>query len=318
MTATKQQLALLAKIQKKVLKEIKCQCPGCTEFAINSHLLQRHGILNNISCSHKFREVKYRYPLYWLADDNYWEFKSIGINEALSYPIFCAKHDTELFRSIEVKNFNLDNYRNQLLYSYRALCGELVKIEIVFTQWLEFKKNNEELNISFNDEVSELLRKLLCTGNSLRRLKDELTEEINHNSGLFYFKHYTYPKLDIYASAIYGEDEYHDLPAGIMIRESILFIHIIPRENTLEIIVGYPQNHVNSHIRKYTELWGNLDANSLGYMLTDLFATKIENFGMSEELYNKIPEETKMRFIEFKNQHCNDDAPIDFNLFAGF
>lgn len=48
MTATKQQLALLAKIQKKVLKEIKCQCPGCTEFAINSHLLQRHGILNNI------------------------------------------------------------------------------------------------------------------------------------------------------------------------------------------------------------------------------------------------------------------------------
>ena len=223
-----------------------------------------------------------------------------------------------MFRSIEVKNFNLDNYRNQLLYSYRALCGELVKIEIVFTQWLEFKKNNEELNISFNDEVSELLRKLLCTGNSLRRLKDELTEEINHNSGLFYFKHYTYPKLDIYASAIYGEDEYHDLPAGIMIRESILFIHIITRENTLEIIVGYPQNHVNSHIREYTELWGNLDANSLGYMLTDLFATKIENFGMSEELYNKIPEETKMRFIEFKNQHSNDDVPIDFNLFAGF
>lgn len=316
MTATKQQLALLAKIQKKVLKGIKCQCPGCTEFAINSHLLQRHGILNNISCTHKFREVKYRYPIYWTTDNNKWEFKSIGINEALSHPIFCAKHDTELFRSIEVKNFNLDSYRNQLLYSYRALCSEIVKIEVVANQWKEIIKNNEDLNISFNEEVSEHIRKFLCTGTFLRKLKDELTEEISHNRGLFYFKHYVYPKLDIYASAIYGGDENDNLPYGVMIEESILFIHIIPRESTLDIIIGYPRSHVNSHIRQYIELWGNLDVNSLGYMLTDLFATKIENFGMSEELYNKIPEETKKRFIEFKNLHSNDNVPIDFNLFA--
>lgn len=317
MTATQRQLSLLAKIQKKSLTGIKCQCPKCTKYAINSHLLQRHGILDNVSCSHKFREVKYRYPLYWVTDENKWEFKPVGINETLSYPIFCAEHDTELFSSIEVRNSNLDNYRNQLLYCFRTLCGEIIKIEIVLKQWREICKN-QELGIPINNDVYEHIRKFIYTGNFLRKLKDEMIEEMNHNKGLYYFEHYIYPKLDVYASAIYAEDDTYNLPNGIMVRESVSFIHVIPRENTLDIIIGFPKNHVNTQIRQYTESWRNLDTKMLGIMLTDLFATKIENFGLSEELYNKIPEQTKSKFIKFKNLHSNDDVQIDFNLFNIF
>ena len=39
------------KLEKSLVKrKWKCMCPNCNENAINSHLLQRNGILNNVAC----------------------------------------------------------------------------------------------------------------------------------------------------------------------------------------------------------------------------------------------------------------------------
>lgn len=317
MPATKQQLEFLGKLQKKSLKNWKCQCPGCKETAINSHLLQRHGVLDNASSSHRYREVKYRYPVYWFTEKDNYEFKSVGITEAISYPVFCKKHDSDLFHSIEIKKPDLDNYNNQLLYCFRTLCAEIRKFEIVLKQWAMIINPNEELGNGIDVmKVKDITSLFMSKGTFLRKFKDDMIKEMNHPKGLFCFKRFSYPKLDVYASAVIEDEEICLLPNGTRIKQTICFIHIIPLENSLEIIVGYPRNLVSVEQQNYSDSWGNLDQASLGLMLTDLFAKKVENFGMSEELYDSIPEATRMKFIEFVSQHGNDNISIDFNLFA--
>lgn len=319
MSATKLHLEKLGKLQKKSFNNWDCQCPGCTERAINSHLLQQHGVLDNASKSHKFREVRYSYPTYWNTEKPNYEFKSVGINDAISYPVFCSKHDRELFRAIEVDTPDLDNYKNQLLYCFRTLCGEIRKIEVTMKQWVMIKDDTElskNIRCPNPEDFEQRIRNGLHYGTFLRRYKDEIIQEMNHPRKKFYFKHYSYPKLDVYSSAVIGHDNTIYLNDGIMNKQALCFIHVIPLKDTLEILIGYHKDYSSLFYKQYTELWRGLNETSLGIMLTDLFVNKIENFGLSEELYNQIPESNKLRFIEFKSQYGIEEHPVNFNLFS--
>ncbi|MCF8296451.1 MAG: efflux RND transporter permease subunit [Saprospiraceae bacterium] len=47
-------------------------------------------------------------------------FQKIGINQALTFPGFCNKHDTEIFREIETESIDFKNYKTNLLFSYKT------------------------------------------------------------------------------------------------------------------------------------------------------------------------------------------------------
>ena len=110
---------IIAKIRANVKKK-DCEClfSDCENKSINSHLIQRNGILSNISIDGHLYELKVidvnkfgkeKYPI---------NFKKLGVKQALSYKLFCNKHDTNLFKNIENTKSNYESYESFVLFSY--------------------------------------------------------------------------------------------------------------------------------------------------------------------------------------------------------
>ena len=127
----KQTLNIIGDIYKHVLKKSwQCMIPNCTECAINSHLLMRHGVLTNVVENNHLYELRVHMPYAFKKGVFPAQFKRVGINDAISYPLFCNSHDTSVFFEIEHGEIDYSKYRNLLLFSYRALCAEIRKKEI--------------------------------------------------------------------------------------------------------------------------------------------------------------------------------------------
>lgn len=123
-------LRIAGKITINLLnKKWKCLAEDCEESSINSHYLQRNGIVNSLTENGHLIEIK-------LADIFKFEknkipisFNQIGIKKAFSKPLFCAKHDSEIFYEIENKQIDFDSYKTFILLSYRVTSAELRKKE---------------------------------------------------------------------------------------------------------------------------------------------------------------------------------------------
>lgn len=93
------QKAIDLRIIKKIIGNVeakKCEClhPQCTNLAINSHLLQTKGILNQVSEKNHLIEVRQNDFYSMAKGGQQYIIKKIGINNAISKPLFCNFHDT--------------------------------------------------------------------------------------------------------------------------------------------------------------------------------------------------------------------------------
>lgn len=313
----------LADAQRKFAKvKWTCMCPKCTGTSINSHLLQRHGILSYVTEDNHLYEITREDAFKW--NENYpVRFKKVGLNKAISYPLFCDKHDTEIFLPIESGTINFDDYKSQLLFSYRAVCAEIRKKELNLLQTRENATNIEEINL--------IAEELLTGGDKgikdLKYYKYLLEDELKSNKGKFTFFHYSYPVLDIYSSATMSY-EIFDSKSDRQVDEAIkkkvwdsIFIHIIPQPVSTEIIVGYHNNHTSRDLEEYVKSWKGLCKEEMGYKLTDLFVAHVEDWGLSPRLYEGIPEERFEKFFELQAKYstvvAEQKTNVGYNLFEG-
>lgn len=305
-------------VQEKILAKHKwtCMCPNCTEQAINSHLLQRHGILDSVVEQGHLYELKIEDYFKWHTNDPVC-FKKVGLQQAISYPLFCSKHDTALFIPIEGEVIDFDNYMSQLLFSYRGVCSEIRKKEFVKVR-----------NVAWEDnDIKE--SSLLGTDRGLQdllRYKFLFEKEMTNPAQMFVFKHITYPFVPVYAC---GTSSYE--PIDYKSERSVdnamkkkmfdaFFINVIPQKESLEIIIGYHKNHVNSDLRHYVDSWQKLSLEQLQVKLTDLFAARLEMWGMSPSLYNCLSEEKKKLFLDNMkkvqtNFYYDIRNELEFNMF---
>lgn len=313
----------LADAQRKIAKvKWPCMCPKCTDKAINSHLLQRHGILSHVTVDNHLYEITREDAYKW--HENYpVRFKKVGLNNAISYPLFCDKHDTEIFLPIESGTIDFDDYKSQLLFSYRAVCAEIRKKELNLLQTKE--------NATSIEEISLIAEESLTGGEKgikdLNYYKYLFEDELKSYKRKFSFFHYSYPVLDIYSSATMSY-EIFDSKSERQVEEAIkkkvwdsIFIHIIPQPASTEIIIGYHNNHTSRDLEEYVKSWNGLSKEEMGYKLTDLFVAHVEDWGLSPKLYEKIPEERFEKFFELQAKYCTVVAEqktnVGYNLFEG-
>lgn len=313
----------LAETQRKAAKiNWPCMCPKCTERAINSHLLQRKGILNHVMEGNHVYEVTREDVFKW--HENYpVKFKEVGINKAISYPLFCSKHDTDIFLPIESGVIDFDDYRSQLLFSYRAICAEIRKKEFAL-----FEVNENMVNA---DEIKKEEESILVGEDKgikdLMYYKYLLEDELNNNRRKFTFYHYSYPMIGIYASATMSYEIFDsrtsrqvNIAAAKKVWDS-LFIHIIPQNESTEIIIGYHNNHTSRDMDMYAKSWKDLSNEDLGYKLTDLFVAHVEDWGMSPRLYARIPEERFDKFFKLQSEYflyeVEQKTNVNYNFFEG-
>jgi hypothetical protein len=312
---------ILSQIYKNVYsKKWICFDPSCNENSINSHLLQQNGMLNEISENGHFIEVKMTDVFKWAPKQTPLEFKLVGISKAISQPLFCNKHDTSLFKEIESKNIDFKNYRSQLLFSYRTICSELRKKQLNIEVY-ERLLNSQTLYGEFNrDMANQFVEGTKLGVKDLELYKAWFEAELKDEKGGFKFSTLEYPQIKVYGSAIHSPVDYaNDNPNQVDPLNSI-FIHIIPYNLRLNVIVGYHKKYTNSWIKEYVNSWMDLDKETLEYKLNDLFMTKIESWGMSPKLYKNIPLSTKndiMTYINDNAMNYSIDQKVNFNIFLG-
>lgn len=301
-------------IQKSVKKKKwPCLINDCRANAINSHLLQKNGILNTISEDGHLYEIRSKDVFSFEENEPALEFKLVGIDkEALSLPLFCNNHDTRYFKPIETEPINFTYYKTFLLLSYRAVCGEIRKKE----RNIEFFSrllNSLTLNSERGSGLDEMKIFLLGTKLGLKNLMDYkylFEKELHTLKSEFTFQTYVYPLIKVYGSATFSPVDYNTV---VPFKEKLLdalFMHIIPYKEKLYIIVGYHNSHSSNWMKDYLLSWQNLDRLSLELKLTDLFAARIESWGMAPDLHRTIDPKRLRRFVEY----CHDNA---HNLSAG-
>lgn len=313
----------LADAQRKALKvKWPCMCPKCTNKAINSHLLQRHGILSHVTVDNHLYEMTREDVFKW-HENNPVRFKKVGLNNAISYPLFCDKHDTAIFLPIESGTIDFNDYNSQLLFSYRAVCAEIRKKEFILLETKSNESNIEEMSLD---------REALLIGENkgikdLQYYKYLLEGEIKVHKGKFSFSHFSYPMLPIYSSAsmsyeVFDPQKQREVKAAQKKKVwDALFIHIIPQPTSTEIIVGYHNNHTSKDMEDYVKSWGRLEVEELGYRLTDLFVAHVEDWGMSPQLYDRIPKDRFEVFFKLLAKYSigeiGQKTNVVFNLFEG-
>lgn len=305
--------------QEKAIAKKKwlCMYPHCSNPAINSHLLQRHGVLSHIIEKGHLYEIG-REDFYKWDEKSPIKIKKVGLQQAISFPLFCNKHDTELFAPIEGELIDFDDYRSQLLFSYRGLCSEIRK-----------KEFNQIRNVAFDEgEIKDAVSAGTDRGlKDLQYYKYLFEQELDIAKQKFEFFHFSYPLIKVCAS---GAVSYEPIDYGDELSEEKalmkkvwdgFFINIIPQENAIEIIIGYHKNHVNTALRKYVESWQKLSFEELQVKLTDLFASKLEMWCISPSIFENISDEKKQKFMDIIENiqldwYYDIRNDVTFNLFT--
>lgn len=311
---------IIAQISKNLKdKKWNCLIDDCDEIAINSHLIQQNGLLSNITYNGHLVELK-------MIDANKWdnkklpfEFGTVGIKQALSHKVFCNKHDTDIFKPIESDDKNFESYEAFLLFSYRAVCAEIRKKEVNIEQFTRILNANSLIGIIDRNLLTSNINGNKLGIDDLLVLKVELENEIESNTNKYKSFVYKYPKLEIYASAVFSAN---DLDVFSHVSEPDLdniYIHFLPLKDEFLILVGYHSKHTSEKAINYCNSWGNLSSENLEKKLTTLFVTNVENWGLSTELYKTLAEKNKSKYIKKLVENENlfgVSKDMDFNLFV--
>jgi len=310
---------IIAQINKNVKKKKwNCLVDDCEKTAINSHLIQRNGLLNNISVKGHLVEIKMVDAFKWNSKEPPLKFSLVGVNHALSHKVFCNDHDTDIFKPIEDEKKDFEAYISFLLFSYRAVCAEIRKKLISIEQHTRLI-NSKILGGHIDKEQLQLI----ISGNQLgihdlETMKGMFEIEIQEEEGVYTHYAYKYDRLEIYASAAFSATGI-ELPKqdGDLDLENI-FIHILPLTKETIILIGYHNDHANDEMIRYCESWNDLNPEQLEEKLTGLFATNIENWGISPTLYKTLKESNKKKYItelSANSSYFGVSNTASFNLF---
>lgn len=123
------QIKLKEHFQEISNKKRKCSHPNCNERAINSHTVSKASNLLKISFEKHIYSISN--PIFNINNNSLIDFKLIGINEASVYPLFCKKHDSDLFEPFENKNILKITQKHSFLLHYRIINKALYLKEII-------------------------------------------------------------------------------------------------------------------------------------------------------------------------------------------
>jgi hypothetical protein len=226
----------LASIRKKR----KCFVAGCDKWAIQSHLIQRNGILNHIITNGHLYEIAFlQFP------KPHYNIKKVGWKDALTFYGFCAYHDSKIFEPIEKNNINLTDYPSLLLLSYRPLLHEYRVKEIIreaLMNTLFHKKLLGQINI---EDVQHILGAETIVMWDLEFMLQSLEIDLAEASQNFSFHILSIPKIEVCTSTVFSftslSATFLTNPADLKNKELLpsLLFHLIPNNQDSKLVLGY-------------------------------------------------------------------------------
>ncbi|MDM1679911.1 hypothetical protein HX069_12205 [Myroides odoratimimus] len=273
--------------KRGAIKSIKkCYYPGCLEPSINSHILQKNGILSKIAKdNHLWEHVINEFK------EESFQFKRTGINEIFSFKCFCKTHDNMLFKKIELGEINFMDYNSCLLFTLRTIYNEIFRKEVNLMIYNDLLKSGfvPEENLFFLKETikQEELGRLDLEANAF-----DIWNDLKGGGESFIFEVRSLLKIDLCLSAFFNyettlEMNSYKLNYGKdMNRVSEIFINFFPYNNESILLMGYNKKD-EKKVKPYFNTFFKESEKRVQRKLTNLFLFACETWVISDGLYNK-------------------------------
>ena len=297
-------------------KPRKCLIDGCKNEAIKSHALQKNGILKQISEKNHLYQFSNVSPFQKQTKGSF-ELLKIGINDAYTFQGFCNKHDSSIFKPIEIKDFDISDDSSISLFSYRALCQEIRRKEsaIDFTNAMILTKYNPSIVEFFTDYKSGL-------ENGLKNLNYFKTE-LESNKSNFTHKICEIPKIEICLSAplnIYDKNNFltetHNDFGEVLNNPFVTsFLNIFPFNNKSYVMISIHNNFKCNWTIELFDKFQNIKSTEHLKLISDLITTRIEFWCISPKLKQNISTEKINELIQiWSKEVLNFDYVIETKL----
>lgn len=273
--------------KRQVIKgKQSCYHPCCSSKSINSHILQKNGILSSIAVDRHLWGIEvntFRNPPF--------HFRRIGINDAYSFKCFCNSHDTELFSKIEQKVIDFEDYESCLLFTLRAIYNEIFRKEVnIETYKCLLSSGSKDLNVAI---LLELIKSEELGLNDLQSTVDVIWNDLNNGDESFVFESSDLQPIDLCLSAFFNYDttiefDMHRRIHGKDMEEvSPIFINIFPYNGKTKLMMGYMKKD-ESKVKGYFYQFFKQSEKKVQRLLTNLMLFRCETWVISENLYNKF------------------------------
>jgi hypothetical protein len=316
-TQEKKRAAAFQKCKLKAVSEISiCFHPECGEKSINSHILQKNGILSTL--------IKDGHVMQMGIDpfkDEIHYFNRIGIKNAFSFNCFCNPHDTNLFKEIETEEIDFSNYKHLILFTLRTIYNEKFRKQVnVRMRELLIAKYSDLFDINFLNNQNE--------GENLGLLDIEKTEkliwkDINENFESFVFETREINRIELCLTGFYNYETTRELETyrkeNGKDKEDIIdiFINVFPYKDKTTIILGYKKTH-ESDVKSYVNTLIKESEKRFLRQLTNLLMFRCETWVMSENFYKKRIKKCESYFgmaAHYSNHNFDERKFFIINLF---
>lgn len=302
----------------------KCLLNDCDNKAIKSHVLQKNGILSEMSVNNHLFQFGNASPFNIpIPNKRLFELPQIGVNDAFTFKGFCAEHDSSLFHSIENIPFDITKPASIALFSYRTLCQEIRRKEIaseITKQLISYNSTNPMIDLIINLHDGQI-----AGLKNLNFFKNEFESERDLKNDNYLYKICEIPRTEICISAplqIYdGNNVFSDADRsfgedGSPFVTSIL--NIFPFKEKSYVMLALHKKYWCFWSDELFNEFDKSNGNEHFKLLSDLISTRVEFWCMSPNLKAKIDKVKLDKLIKiWSNEVLNFDAdiPNNFNLF---
>jgi len=301
---------------KAIKKQCICFHPDCDKKSINSHILQKNGILSAISeDSHvvemyinKFNEVEHG-------------FKRIGINKAFSFNCFCAEHDTELFKSIEVEEIDFSDYKNLILFTLRTIYNEKFRKLVNIDMYNCLLTNHSDIMDTIT--IEGMLKYEMLGLRDIEVTENQIWQDIKMGSQSFIFKTREISKKDICLSAFYNFETTRELQNYLQIygrdKEAVtdIFVNLFPYRGRSIFMMSFKKEN-ESLVKGYVNEFFSDNEKRLERKITNLMMFQCETWVVSNKFYLSNISKTEEAFafaVRFSSDNMNERRFFDLNVF---
>jgi len=293
-----------------------CFFPGCDEKSINSHILQKNGILSSIAKDNHLWEIgvnPFESPAF--------HPQRIGINKIFSFRCFCNKHDTELFFEIEQEGIDFEKYRTLFLFTIRTFYNELFRKLVGVDQFYclidKLENNQQKEFIRQNIEQMKLALK------DLDFLKNLIWKDYNSSSQSFVFKYREINRIDLILSSYFDYETSHEVnnyrtkTGKEFERFSTIFVTVFPYQGKSILIMGYAKED-EGKVKGYFNQFFKEGEKRLQKKLTNLVMFQCENWVCSQKFYEKRIKNNEQLFANatyFSQRNEHERSVFDLNIF---
>lgn len=316
--------AILEARKKSENKTRSCIYNKCNNNAIKSHVLQKNGILREISENNHLMELSAINP-FDRSENGLLAFKRRGINDIYTFPGYCQMHDTNLFQQIELESdIDFKNKNQQALFCYRGLCQEIRRKEMA----LEVLNDTK---IYFPSEMKNIVESLeegyLDGIRNLSYFKLEFEKSITSNNySQFQFNTIKVPRIDLCISVPLNIGElkmpidldYEKWKAAKIIPFQTSFINVFPKGNNTIIIIGQHTSYPCAWTTNWINKIQNTNKDGIFKELSDLVVLRVEFVAMSNSLFKNISNKELNKYKQIFRDNVYNYSPklkTKLNLF---